>query len=200
VTKIKFKLDTHQVIAGEAVTGSVHVWSRDGNTWVPFEGAILSLFVDGTDLATLFTTDADGFAPVAYTAAEEGDHVMKVVFDAIEGHKKAQRAQGFSVSAAAAASTAAVPEAPVLSATPGTGLVSLSWTVPADGGSTILYYSVFRIDSTGTQTMNATISGGTSTTFDDISATPGTVYTYTVAAVNAVGAGPWSSPVTLTAV
>src|SRR4030067_68087 len=80
----------------------------------------------------------DASAAVAYTAADEGDHVMKVVFEAIEGHKKAQRAQGFSVSAEA--TVAAIP------------------------------------------------------------ATPGTVWTYTVAAVNAVGPGPWSNAVTLTAI
>jgi hypothetical protein len=200
VTKIKFKLDTHEAAVGETITLSVHVWSREGNAWTPIPSAVLSLFVDGeVDALSPLTTGLDGSLEVAYTAADEGDHVMKVVFDAIEGHKKAQRAQGFSVSAVVAASTATVPEAPVLAATTGTGVVSLSWTVPADGGSPITHYSVFRVDSTGTQTMNATIAGGTSTLFDDFSAAPGIEYTYAVAAVNAVGPGPWSNAVTLTA-
>lgn len=205
VTKIRFKLDDHEVMAGEDITGSVHVWTRDGNAWVPLEGAVLKLLVDGVEKTGILSeTDDKGFAAVSYEATEEGDHVMKVVFEGTDTHKRAQRAQGFEVSPAVAPPPAptepTVPEAPVLTATPGTGVVSLSWTVPANGGSPILGYAVFRKDAlTGTQTLNVTGIDASTTAFGDASATPGTAYSYQVAAVNAIGQGPWSDPVVVTA-
>jgi predicted phage tail protein len=194
VTKITFKLDSHQVAAGDDVTSAVFVQTRSGNQWVAFPGAVLTIKVDGLDVGTT-TSAADGLAPVSYTAVEAGDHVMKVVFAGDDTHKKAQRAQGFEVSAPAPVATA--PDAPVLSATAGTALVSLSWTVPADGGSAITSYNVYRGDTTGTETL--LISALTGTTYDDTTAVTGSTYYYVVTAVNAVGESAWSNEASATA-
>lgn len=195
VTKIKFKLDAHELAAGTDVTGSVNVFTRLGNVWSPFEGATLSLRVDKVEVATL-TTDVDGHADVVYSGALEGDHVMKVVFLGDELHKRAQRAQGFSVTGSVTP-VATEPEAPVLSGTAGTATASLTWTVPLDGGSPITGYNVYRGDTAGTETM--LVGLGVVTTYDDATALTGSTYYYVVTAVNAVGESVWSNEVAVTA-
>jgi hypothetical protein len=194
VTKITFKLDAHEVAVGDQVTSSVAVRTRDGNQWVAFPGAVLSILVDGIEVGTA-TAGADGLAPVAYTAVEAGDHVMKIVFAGDEAHKKAQRAQGFEVSGSTPVATE--PDAPVLSATAGTALASLSWTVPTDGGSPITGYNVYRGSTILTETL--LISGVTGTVYEDTTAATGSTYYYVVTAVNAVGESVWSNEVSATA-
>jgi hypothetical protein len=136
--RIRFKLDTHSVEVGDAVTGTVlvstHRDTRAADRWAegprtPLEGAVLSVRVDGTEVATA-TTDADGLALVSWVADTEGGHVMKVFYDGDDAHWRAPR-QGFQVTPDDGIDA---PAAPVLSATAGTASVSLSWTVPADGG------------------------------------------------------------------
>jgi len=198
VTKMTFKLNSHQVAAGEDVTSAVLVQTRSGNQWVAFSGAVLTITVDGLEVGTT-TSGVDGLAPVSYTTVEAGEHVMKVVFAGDATHKKAQRAQGFEVSAAAPepVPVATAPDAPVLSATAGTALVSLSWTPPADGGSPITSYSVYRGDTTLTEVLLA--SALTGATYDDTSALTGSTYFYVITAVNAVGESVWSNEVSATA-
>ncbi len=99
-TKIRFKLDDHSVASGESVTGTVVVMTGKGKDREPFAGATLTVLVDKVEVATL-TTDADGRATVEHAGAEDGEHVMKVVFAGDAGHKKAKRAQGFEVGHAA---------------------------------------------------------------------------------------------------
>lgn len=181
VTKIKFKIDDHNVPPGSAVTGSVLVRTRDRREWVPFAGAPLTVKVDGTQVLSL-TTDANGMAEISYVAAS-GEHVMRVVFAGDATHKRARRAQGFAVVEGATA----VPAAPVLTATPSTGVVNLSWTVPFDGGSAITAYNVYRGTSAGAETPLATVTTGT--TYTDLAVTSGTTYYYEVSAVNADGEG-----------
>lgn len=83
-------------------------------------------------------------------------------------------------------------------ATPTIGLASVSasstsatitWTAPFSNGSAITGYSIVSNPETTTQT---TGSGSTSMTFTGL--TYGTAYTFTVAAVNTVGMGSYSSP------
>jgi len=154
--------------------------------------------VDGLEVGTT-TSAVDGLAPVSYTTVEAGEHVMKVVFAGDATHKKAQRAQGFEVSGIAPepVPVATAPEAPVASATAGTALVSLSWTVPADGGSPITGYNVYRGDTTLTEVL--LVSALTATTYDDTTALTGSTYFYVVTAVNAVGESVWSNEVSATA-
>jgi hypothetical protein len=90
------------------------------------------------------------------------------------------------------ATTPGVPQG--LSAVPGDGHVDLSWSAPAsNGGSAITSYRVFRNGTQVHQTAN-----GTTTSFTDTGRTNGQQYSYTVAAVNAVGEGTKTSAVLAT--
>ena len=81
-----------------------------------------------------------------------------------------------------------VPAAPVLTATAGSGSVHLSWSVPANGGSAITGYRVYRSTSSGTESF-LVAPVGTGTTFDDNTVVNGTTYWYQVSAVNSAGEG-----------
>jgi PKD repeat protein len=96
-----------------------------------------------------------------------------------------------------------VPGAPTgLTATAGTGQVSLSWTPPAsDGGENINSYHVYRGTSAGSETLLT--SGGCSglgavTTCTDTGLTAGQTYFYKVTAVNPVGEGAQSNETSAT--
>lgn len=190
VTKITFKLADHNVPPGSVVTGSVHVRTRSNHEWTPFAGAPLSVRVGGTEVLVL-TTDANGDAAISYVAAL-GDHVMKVVFAGDDTHKRAQRAQGFSVVAGATA----VPGAPVLTTIPGTAVVGLSWTVPFDGGSVITGYNIYRGTTSGGETLLATVTSGT--TYNDFAVVGAVTYYYEVSAVNGDGEGARSTEMSAT--
>nr|MDP9342545.1 Ig-like domain-containing protein [Actinomycetota bacterium] len=93
-SKMKFKLDSHTVVVGDQVTGTVHLWTRSNHHWVPLADSDLSVRLDGTEVATA-TTDSDGKASISLTSDTAGDHVIKVVYAGDDTHRKAQRAQGF---------------------------------------------------------------------------------------------------------
>jgi titin len=77
-----------------------------------------------------------------------------------------------------------------VTATPGNGSVSLAWTAPAMNGGTFVRYRVRRdgVEAATPTSTSATITGLTN----------GTSYSFDVAAENAVGIGPYSSPVNAT--
>jgi subtilisin family serine protease len=77
------------------------------------------------------------------------------------------------------------PGAPTLTATSGAMSVQLSWTVPADGGSPITNYKVYRGTSSGAEAYLTTVSGST-TSYIDSSFTCGGTYFYQVSAVTVV--------------
>jgi len=90
------------------------------------------------------------------------------------------------------------PIAPAgLSATAGRGQLSLSWTAPAsNGGSAITGYRVEYTPSGGSaSTVN---TGATGTTYTLNGLNNSTSYTVRVAALNAIGVGAYSAPVTQT--
>jgi PKD repeat protein len=98
---------------------------------------------------------------------------------------------------------ATVPGAPTgLTATGGSGQVSLSWTPPSsNGGENITSYKVYRGTSSGNETLLT--SGGCSglgavTSCTDTGLTNGTTYYYKVTAVNGVGEGPQSNEASAT--
>ena len=70
------------------------------------------------------------------------------------------------------------PGAPALSANAGDGQVGLSWIAPADGGSPITGYTVYRGTSSGTAGDYATL--GNVTSYADTAVTNGTTYYYPV--------------------
>lgn len=100
VTKMTFKLDSHQFVVGDTIAGTVHVATRDGNHWVALPGVAVNVMVDGAWIATVIT-DPSGVAQVTMSAGAVGDHVMKMIFMGDEVHKRARRAQGFTIAAAA---------------------------------------------------------------------------------------------------
>ena len=84
-----------------------------------------------------------------------------------------------------------VPGTPTLTATAGNATVHLSWTTPANGGSAITGYKIYRSTTSGTETLLSTL--GVVTTYDDNTAVNGTTYWYQVTAVNVPGEGPRST-------
>ena len=92
--------------------------------------------------------------------------------------------------ATAPVTTPDFPGAPTgLLAVAGNLSVNLSWTAPSTGGSPITSYTV--VISPSTPAAGIALSGATATV---TSLANGTAYTFTVAAVNAVGTGPASPP------
>ncbi|HEX6518871.1 MAG TPA: fibronectin type III domain-containing protein [Streptosporangiaceae bacterium] len=74
-----------------------------------------------------------------------------------------------------------------MTATPGNGTSSLSWTAPSsNGGANITGYQVFRGTAAGGEG-STPIAAVTGTSYTDTGLTDGTQYYYTVEAVNSVG-------------
>lgn len=96
VTRMRFKLDEHQLTLSQAATGQVTLQMRMGKSWEPFAGASLGVTMNDSDCGSV-TTDADGRATATCTPTADGEYVMKVRYAGDETHKKAQRAQGFTV-------------------------------------------------------------------------------------------------------
>jgi fibronectin type 3 domain-containing protein len=96
------------------------------------------------------------------------------------------------------ASGQTVPSTPQnLEATAGNGKVMLTWSVPAsEGGSTIQSYTVRR--GLSSDQMSILVQGVSGLSLLDSAVTNGVTYVYTVSAVNAIGEGPHSQPVSAT--
>jgi hypothetical protein len=97
-----------------------------------------------------------------------------------------------------------VPSAPTaLTATPGNTTVALSWTAPANGGSTITGYNVYEAMISTGENYSAPVNGATLISGTSESVTHlinATTYYFTVEAVNAVGSSTasgetWAIPV-----
>lgn len=98
------------------------------------------------------------------------------------------------VSVAAPGGSATVPGSPTgVTGTAGNASVGLNWTAPAsDGGSPITGYRITPYIGSAAQT--PVLTGSAATSFTVTGLTNGTAYTFTVAAINAVGTGPDSAP------
>ncbi len=166
------KLDWAPSLAPEGVTDYVIEWTADGETWTTVD--------DGVSTATTTTIDA------LTNGTSYGFRVAAV------------NALGASPWRSAVAAPAWLPAAPAgLGASTvdgGSGQVNLTWAAPVDnGGSEITDYV---IESSTDGEAWAIVDDGVSTAPARIVAglTNGIAYSFRVAAVNAVGAGPWSSP------
>jgi hypothetical protein len=71
--------------------------------------------------------------------------------------------------------------------------VALSWTVPADGGSPLSGYEVWRSTVAGQEAFHVAPVGLGTTYTDTTNVTNGTTYYYQVRALNGVGPGPLSN-------
>ena len=102
-------------------------------------------------------------------------------------------------------STAAKPGRPAgVTAAPGEGQVTLSWTAPSDGGAPESWEYRHKSGSLGygawTDTGITSANAPTATSYTVSGLTAGTAYTFQVRAVNAGGEGPESAPVSATPV
>ncbi len=79
-----------------------------------------------------------------------------------------------------------VPNAPTLNGQVALDRITLGWSVPNDGGSTIIGYRLYRTPGTGTKVLLASLTG---TEFVDTTVLMGVNYTYMVTAFNAFGEG-----------
>jgi Fibronectin type III domain len=85
------------------------------------------------------------------------------------------------------------PAAPVLVGAAGNGLVRLSWGAPADGGSPLTGYRLYRGTSSGDESL--VVALGVVTSYVDTGVVNGTGFYYQLSAVNAVGEGPRSAEI-----
>ena len=76
-----------------------------------------------------------------------------------------------------------------VTATAGTGQVTVSWTAVSGATS----YQLYRTANSGSEAATPSVSGVTGTTFTDTGLNPGTTYYYRVVAVNASGASGFST-------
>jgi hypothetical protein len=83
-----------------------------------------------------------------------------------------------------------------LSATGGSGEISLSWSAPT-GGASVSGYNVWRGTSSGDESLVET--GVTGTSYTDFSVAPSTLYYYEVQPANSLGVGPLSNEVSSSA-
>ncbi len=153
------------------------VWRRTGpaGTWilhVPDTGETVTQWRDqrGLTPATVY-----GYAVQAYHATATGDRSAPVTV------------------------TTAGPPAAVGAGTVrlAGGQVTLTWEVPAtDGGRPILHYRVRRRLASRNQAYIVYAAQAPDTTYTETAPTVDGTWYYSVQAVNALGAGPWSNPET----
>ncbi|MBV9285051.1 MAG: fibronectin type III domain-containing protein, partial [Acidimicrobiia bacterium] len=107
---------------------------------------------------------------------------------------------GIGTGSASSPSNAVTPSAPTVpgtptnvTAAPGNGQATVSWTAPSDGGSTIRSYTIIPYAG-GVAQPSTTINGSPPATTATITGlTNGTTYTFTVTATNGIGTGLASS-------
>ena len=120
-------------------------------------------------------------------SSEVGAPSVAMTWTAGAGTNMALMAVAFSPDAPPAPTAPAAPT--LTSATPATGRVALAWTTPADGGSAITGYEVWRSTTVGGEAFHVAPVGLGTTYTDTTNVTNGTTYYYQVQAVNA-----WSRP------
>lgn len=126
------------------------------------DGAVIT----GQSETTYALTAADKGHTVSAKLVGKGDYTGEVV------------AEGIVVAAEA-------PAAPKTNTSAGNGQVTVSWTAPADNGAPVTGYTV---EMTAPTTQSVTLSAAT-TRYTFTGLTNDTEYTFTVKAVNAIGAG-----------
>ncbi len=153
-------------------------------------------YFTGTDLSYTASGLPDGLAIATTTGVIDGvpttEGVNAVTVTASNSAGSADQSFTWTILAAATGPA----QVTGLGAVAGDGEITLSWAVPADGGSPIADYILERDAGAGFAVIAD--GTGTGTSFTDTGLTNGTSYTYRVAAVNAVGTGAVSATVSAT--
>jgi hypothetical protein len=178
----------------------IYKYSLSGSTWTE-RGRLVS----GTFSGVTGKVDSEGhFRLYAISGSSAANSVVTITDTA--AFNAAPATTGTKVVSTAPAGNAyrgiafapevegTVPGAPTaVGATAGDTKATVSWTAPSDqGSSSITAYKITPIKNGVAQSSITTPSAGTTYTVEGL--TNGSTYTFTVAAVNATGAGPASEP------
>ena len=161
-------------------------------TWTASSGATSYNVYSGSTASSLSLL-ASGVSSASYTAVNLSP--SSTYYFAVAAVNSA----GTSVQSAAVSATTGAPSAPTpptgLTATPGSGSVSLSWTAPvSNGGSPITGYTVYYSTTSGAE-LSGTAVAATGTTATVASLANATTYYFEVVATNAIGTSGASSQV-----
>jgi fibronectin type 3 domain-containing protein len=150
---------------------------------VSVDGSVIGTFTPGSTAFQSYST-----TPVSLAS---GTHVLSFATASTSSSDSASFIDKVSVTTVALSTN---PPAGV-SATAGVGAITLSWTAPAGAVS----YNIYRGTSAGGEGTTPLVTGITSTSYVDTTATAGTTYYYVVTAVNgSAGASQPSSEVSAT--
>ncbi len=172
-------------------------WTAPSNNGSPITDYLIERSVDGTSWAKV----ADGVSPATGFTVGELVNGRRYSFRVAAVNALGQGPWS-AVVQATPAWTAAAPSGLTAAVAPATGVgsgeVKLAWTGPAsDNGSAITDYLVDRsVDGTTWTRVADGVSPATGFTVGEL--VNGTRYSFRVAAVNAVGTGPWSEVVQAT--
>ena len=174
--QLKLRLDF-----SAAYTGTLHLYVLDWDTASRRQNVTVT---DGTTSKTIaLTSSYYSGAWLHYPIDVPAGGTVRITADWLAGWTA--NIQGIFLGGSGAPATA--PAAPGLTATAGNAQVALSWTAPADGGSPITGYRLYRGTTSGSLSLYQSL--GTGTTYTDTAVTNGTTYFYAVSAVNAIGEG-----------
>jgi parallel beta-helix repeat protein len=137
----------------------------------------IAVSVDGTLIATITpgSTTFQSYTTPAVTLSA-GSHILSFATTSTSSIDSASFIDQVSV--------AVLPNPPTaVTATAGTGQITLSWTAPLGAVS----YSIFRGTTSGGEATTPLASNVTANSYTDTTAAAGTTYYYTVSAINAAG-------------
>ncbi|HYU50466.1 MAG TPA: S8 family serine peptidase [Candidatus Limnocylindria bacterium] len=164
-----------------AYAGTLHLYVVDWDSTTRRQNVTVT---DGTTTRTIaMTSSYNAGAWLHFPINVGAGGIVRITADYVAGYNP--NIDGLFLGGAG--SSATVPGQPVLSATGGTGQVTLGWTTPASGGSPISGYRLYRGTSSGSLAPYQTL--GLVTAYTDTSVSNGTTYYYQVSAVNTIGEG-----------
>ena len=181
-------------VAGQSAVNSIwYYWTASQSTAATVDTAASGI---DTLLGVYTGTSVNALTEIASNDnAGPADQTSKVAFPVIAGTVYRIRVDGYFGETGVTTvhvALATVSDVPTnVTATPGAGQATVSWTVPSsDGGSPITGYDVTTYLAGVSQ---GTTSVGAVTQATVAGLTNGTAYTFRVAAINVVGTGPQST-------
>jgi hypothetical protein len=149
----------------------------------------------GATLASVLklNSNARTWTPVTFSLAPYAGQTIVLWFNVHEdGASPPDDTSMFVDDVSITGSQPTVPGAPTgVSATAGNAQATVSWTAPSNGGSAITGYTITPYIGGVAQAPSSAGASATSATLTGL--TNGTAYTFTVAAINAIGTGPASA-------